>query len=370
MNDVPRNRATPKMSQANAENAAVGRRGPRVRLETAVLIYYSWGEDSQAFYDEAKTIEVSAYGGLIETTRAVEMGQSVLLIDPTGGQSMVCQIRSVVEPQPNVYHVGLEFTTPSPKFWGIAFSADDWDPAEQKLPPTPEPAKAASPAASAGQLQPQSDRVAATAAPQSQGKSSQPASRGWGILIWAGAGLAIVLAFVIFWTGRSSTTPSAAPDAGSSVVEGMAPEDARIIPNLGNFRLAAERDFDPLAVSWLRGLGQQPSGDIVGQYSGSGQSHAYVLIGNDHQRRVVIVAGGQVRCDAEYRTVAIAALVPKEFLPRISWDDTSPIESEGDGLLVVRSASDPGSGVVLLLSGDQVVPRVPVDFHQIPTQTP
>lgn len=375
---MPENAAETKTSEMGTDGARnVSRRSPRVRFQIPIFIY-SEGEGNQPIYAEAHTFEVSAHGGLLVTTRAAKIGESILLIQPKSEEKMVCQVRFTQQVEQGMHHVGVEFTTPSPRFWGIGFPADDRNPDEHKLPQAA--VQATSIALAAGPRKAPSRTSTERRAEKATGQSAQHDAKGigrekidkfgrdrWRVLAWAGSALAIVLALRIFWTTRSPNTSNAASEAaGTSVVEGVASEDARLIPNLGSFRLAAERDFDPLAVSWLRGLGQQPSGDIVGRYSGSSQSHAYVLIGTDHQRRVVIVAGGQIRCDAEYRTIAIAALVPEELLRSISWDDASPIESEGDGLLVVRSVSDPGSGVVLLLSGDQVVPRVLVDFHQVP----
>jgi hypothetical protein len=78
------------------------------------------------------------------------------------------------------------------------------------------------------------------------------------------------------------------------------------------------------------------------------------------------MAYGQVSYNAEYPVIAAAALIPKELIQKINWADPSPPESDGDGLLIVRAADGPASGVVLFLRGTQIVSGNPTDYRQIP----
>jgi len=146
---------------------------------------------------------------------------------------------------------------------------------------------------------------------------------------------------------------------------GVAPEDASRIPRIERTRLATVEDFDADAVSWLRDSGQQVSGKISGFYSGSKTSNAYILVGKANERRVVIFADGELRYNAEYPVIAIAACVPMELVHKINWAEASPPESDGDGLLIVRAADAPASGVMLFLRGSQVVSANPVDYREI-----
>jgi hypothetical protein len=146
MKDAPENRArskTPEAGDAQKDN----RRGPRVRLEVSVLVY-SWGGNGQPFYDDAKTIEVSAYGGILATPRNVDVGQSILLIHPSSGEKMACQVRSVEPGESGMYRAAFVFETKSPTFWGIALPADDGKPqapivarARVEAPKSPKPAE-------------------------------------------------------------------------------------------------------------------------------------------------------------------------------------------------------------------------------------
>lgn len=104
-------------------------------------------------------------------------------------------------------------------------------------------------------------------------------------------------------------------------------EDARRIPSIERTRLVTAEDFDPDGVSWLRDSGQQVRGKIPGFYSGSKESNAYILVGEANERRVVLLAGGQLQYNAEYPRIAIAACVPTELVRKIKWADPSVPES-------------------------------------------
>jgi hypothetical protein len=137
-----------------------------------------------------------------------------------------------------------------------------------------------------------------------------------------------------------------------------------LISDSDNFRLATTADFDPDAISWLHGSSPEASGEIPGAYSGADKSDAYVLIGKNGMRRVLIMANGQVRCDAQYRTIALAVRVPRISMEKIDWS-RPPGESDGDGLLIVPTADQLGSSVVLFLNGQQVVSGTPIDYRQV-----
>jgi hypothetical protein len=194
-------------------------------------------------------------------------------------------------------------------------------------------------------------------------------------LNWPLVALALTLGLCIASTAIHHRTRKAGLEANedSSLVQ-VAPEDAGVIPRFGHFRLAGPADFDPDAVAWLRNSGQSASGKLPGFYSGSRKSNAYVLIGEGTERRIVILADGGVRYNAEYPVVAVAARVPKEFIQKINWADPSPPEFQGDGLLIVRAADDPASGVILFLQGDVnplqresiVLRGHPVDYREVP----
>lgn len=142
---------------------------------------------------------------------------------------------------------------------------------------------------------------------------------------------------------------------------------SRVMPQAPGFRLATKEDFEPEAVSWLQSGRQEVSGGVRGNSAGSGGSWAAYLWVDEHKSwQVVLVAGAQTRCDLSFPSVAIAARVSKDVIKGIQWDGSGPSEPSGDGLLIVRSAKDQSSGVVLFLQGGDIVRSYPVDYRQIP----
>ena len=153
---------------------------------------------------------------------------------------------------------------------------------------------------------------------------------------------------------------NAAPPNSSSVMSG-------VMPHAPGFRLATKEDFDPEAVSLLQNGRQQASAGIRGNFAGSaGSWSAYLWVGEDKSWQVVVVTSARMRCDLSFSSVAIAAHISKEIIKGIKWDGFAPSEPSGDGLLIVRSAKNPSSGMVLFLQGTDIVRSYPADYRQIP----
>jgi hypothetical protein len=335
------------------------RRGPRVHLEVSVLVGFP-GEPS---YEKCKTIEIGAFGALLVVARQFDVGQMLLLTNSKSLKQISCQVRNVKEKGPCEIHVGVEFASESSKFWGMTFPSSDWDPSERKRLQRPLSSSSPSFRTFPGQSEAQTG--------EDQQAAPQPIPTRWSVLkrpvlIFAGF-LALILCFAAFLH-----KPNTDSTAGvRSIYQDVAAEEARLIPDIEKYRLATLDDFNPDAVSWLRDSGQQVTGQVSGSFSSFGQSRIYLLIGKNNIWRIVILANGQLRCDAQYRAVAIVARVPKLSIRKIDWADPPPADSEGDGLLVVRAADDFGTSVVLLLRGDQVVSGTPSDYRKIPfDQTP
>ena len=148
---------------------------------------------------------------------------------------------------------------------------------------------------------------------------------------------------------------------------GMLVRDAALIPGANTWRVAVRDDFDPTATAWMNSEQQSPSGRVAGDFSGSddGRDVAYVLARPDGTRRVVLLAGGSNRYDATFTRLAIAARIPKNSLSSIQWIGDTPPYADGDALLLVRNADDPGSGLVVAVFGKDVTTAVPADYQSI-----
>ena len=351
-----------------------GRRSQRVRFEMPVGIYLC-RENEESTFEQGKTLSVNAHGGLLALTTPVAIGEMLRLINPRTGNEIDCRVcRFGMRYPGGVSQVGVEFAVVSPSFWDVDSRPLDWDPSwvppaerarpQISLPPASlpdEPVQGTprwrSPAPSA--------KAKTSSREISQAKESAK-SHAWRDFKWPIVALAGLAMLFIVWTVVSKLSHASSPSSGISEFGGMEPEDVRVIPGIERLRLATEEDFDQDAISWLRGLGQQVSGKITGAYSGAEKSSAYILVDHYNARRVVIMAYGQVSYNAEYPVIAAAALIPKELIQKISWADPSPPESDGDGLLIVRAADGPASGVVLFLRGTQIVSGNPIDYRQIP----
>jgi hypothetical protein len=183
------------------------------------------------------------------------------------------------------------------------------------------------------------------------------------IAIAVGAVVAVVSIF-------AATQVPTRPRVGQAQLlsSGILPIDAAHIPDAGQWRAATAEDFDPACINWLRGYGKSPEGRIEGDFSGSGlgTDAAYVLVGPDNTRRIVILSGVENRYDSKFPYVGIAARIPKAVVNSIEWvGGKPPVGMDGDGLLIVRKKDDLRSGLVLFLSGHGIVSAAPVDYQKI-----
>lgn len=296
----------------------------RVRVELPVRVCLP-GESS---YQLTKTIEIGTSGALLIIPGNVQTGQTLLLINPKSSNQAACKVCYVRKKEDGKNHVGVEFINESSQFWGFALSSMQWEPATATLP-----------------------------------QDAPLASKRWRAIGWPALVLASGLGLFFLLTASRPKASAAPAPAASSIALEMANEEASLIPEIDDYRLATAGDFDPDSVLWLTHSGQPVGGTIRGAFSAFGESRAYVMIGKSQMRRVLIVANGKLYCDAQYKSVAIAVRVPKETIGSVDWADPPPADVDGDGLLVVRSAKDTTSGVVLFLRGDQVVSGTPFDYR-------
>jgi hypothetical protein len=358
----PRDVVTGSPSQPAADRVHGFRRSRRVRFEMPVNIYLC-PENAKPTSEAGATLTVNAHGALLAMRTPLALGDKLRLINPRTRVEIDCHVRRIVMRYPNgVSHVGVEFVEATPAFWDIESPPQDWDPnwvppAERKR---PEPPEWSAPASGGRIPKPRADST-----DEQDDTAASDAPKRWRLLSLPTFAVAGLLTLGLIWMVISRSGSAATAARWIPASQSVAPEDASLISDSENYRVATSEDFARESVSWLSIAGQQASGDIPGAYSASGSSHAYVLIGRDSSWRVLIVANGQVRCEARYRTLAIVAHIAKNLIQRIDWSDRPALEPEGDGLLVVRAANDPASGVVLFLQGDQVLTGTPANFDQV-----
>jgi hypothetical protein len=350
---------TDSPNQSAAKGMAGFRRSRRVRFEMPVKVYV-WQENAEPIFEVGKTLTVSAHGALLILSTPIAFGDKLRLINPRTQKEIECHACRFALRYPNgVTQVGVEFAATSQTFWDVESPPKDWDPAwvpptERKREQRPVWSAPASVAAPSEDI-----------APEQGGTAAVPVLKRWRSLLFPTLAVVGLLTLGLSWMVSSRSESQAPAASWIPASQRVAPEDAGLISDSDNYRVATTEDFAHESVSWLSISGQQASGDIPGAYAATGSSHAYVLIGKDSTWRVIIVANGQVRCDDRYQTLAIVAHLPKNLIQKIDWSDRPAGEPDGDGLLIVRAADNAASSVVLFLQGDQAEKGIPFSYYEV-----
>lgn len=109
--------------QVNGRNQ---RRGGRRDFDTVILAYGHTPE-GEPFYEEARTINVSAQGALLELAVPVGVGQKLMLFNENSNRHQICQIARTRVTETAAFEVAVEFPVPHSEFWQI------FSPQPQKL---------------------------------------------------------------------------------------------------------------------------------------------------------------------------------------------------------------------------------------------
>ena len=76
----------------------------------------------------ATTLSVSNHGALILMKQAIPCDAHLVLEHSMTKQRIACKIARPAREMPEGFHIPLEFDSPAPNFWGIAFPPADWRP--------------------------------------------------------------------------------------------------------------------------------------------------------------------------------------------------------------------------------------------------
>jgi len=121
---IVQTRFVPTLESANS-SASQQRRSSRVFTRLPV---HASGKDSDGrkFREACQTIVVNAHGGLIYLNAPVELGAHVTLSNPSTEEDQDCRVVYLGDSCEKGQRVGLEFLSPSPRFWGVEFAPQDW----------------------------------------------------------------------------------------------------------------------------------------------------------------------------------------------------------------------------------------------------
>jgi hypothetical protein len=106
-------------------SAAHGRRSPRLAIPISVELY-SQNSMGRVFHVETHTVSASAHGGSIMLEESVDLNQQILLVHRKSGLEVQCRVVYRKEGRDGRSEIGIEFVSPSPRFWGISFPPEDW----------------------------------------------------------------------------------------------------------------------------------------------------------------------------------------------------------------------------------------------------
>jgi hypothetical protein len=78
--------------------------------------------NGKKFRETCQTLVVSAHGGLLTLKHEVGNGELLTITNPETQEEIECRIVFLGDLCDGGQRVGVEFLTPSPRFWGLDFS--------------------------------------------------------------------------------------------------------------------------------------------------------------------------------------------------------------------------------------------------------
>jgi hypothetical protein len=108
-------------------NPIARRRSQRVLMQVAVRIR---GEDVQGknIEEETETLAINAHGALVLMRSRVTSGCKVFLQHKRTQEEQECHVAFLGPVRAGKAEIGLEFASPRPAFWRVAFPPEDWTP--------------------------------------------------------------------------------------------------------------------------------------------------------------------------------------------------------------------------------------------------
>ena len=105
------------------------------RIHFAIPVFvYGHSAAGAPFKEIATTQNINANGCLLELETPLVKDQTILLTNMKSNEEIPCHVVTLGNVNEGKTQVGLSFATPSPRFWGLAFPPEDWDPSTRKRP--------------------------------------------------------------------------------------------------------------------------------------------------------------------------------------------------------------------------------------------
>jgi hypothetical protein len=108
-------------------NTGARRRSQRVLMQVAVRIR---GTDTQGktIEEETETLAINAHGALILLQSRLTSGTKVHMQHKKTQEEQECHVVFLGPVRSGKAEIGLEFSSPHPTFWRVAFPPEDWTP--------------------------------------------------------------------------------------------------------------------------------------------------------------------------------------------------------------------------------------------------
>jgi hypothetical protein len=77
--------------------------------------------DGRKFREVCETLVVNSHGGLLLLKHEIEQGEMLVLTNPDTDEELECRVVFLGDAGDKGQRVGVEFLSPSPRFWGLEF---------------------------------------------------------------------------------------------------------------------------------------------------------------------------------------------------------------------------------------------------------
>jgi hypothetical protein len=104
------------------------RRSYRVLLRVRASIHVALQGKPVTF--ETVTLSVSNHGALVVLSQNLPCDTRLVLEHNGTKERVACKVARIAREMPEGFHIPLEFDSPAPNFWRIAFPPSDWRPSD------------------------------------------------------------------------------------------------------------------------------------------------------------------------------------------------------------------------------------------------
>lgn len=102
------------------------RRGYRVLLRVRASVHVAL--QGKPVTLETVTLSVSNHGALVVLSQSLPRDTRLVLEHSGTKERVACKVARIAREMPEGFHIPIEFDSPAPNFWRIAFPPPDWRP--------------------------------------------------------------------------------------------------------------------------------------------------------------------------------------------------------------------------------------------------